>query len=223
MPDAPDRPIPPQSFPADAGAFYGLLDGQPKDEATVATALEDLDDVFDLIAAKLYSLASMLVGEGEAKCAAGGDGGCQRGGFRLPGSHRGAHEQPAGAGECGSGTARRTRPRQSGCAGGSCSRPEPASRTTTWPRRAFRPKNWKTCLPGRSVTVCDSGWKACQRRCARFCAARGGRVHGSGDGRAASDARRAGSLRMDPGCGARGFPPGALLAGLELLHASAAR
>jgi DNA-directed RNA polymerase specialized sigma24 family protein len=66
MPDAPDRPIPPQSSSADAEAFFGLLDGEPKDEATVAKALEGLDDVFDRIAAKLYSLASMLVGEGEA-------------------------------------------------------------------------------------------------------------------------------------------------------------
>ncbi len=42
-----------------------LLDGQPKDEATVAQAFEGLDGMFDLIAAGLYSLASMLVGEGE--------------------------------------------------------------------------------------------------------------------------------------------------------------
>jgi DNA-directed RNA polymerase specialized sigma24 family protein len=66
MRDAPDHPITTQSSPAGAEALYGLLDGQPKDEATVARALEGLDDVFDLIAAKLYSLASMLVGEGEA-------------------------------------------------------------------------------------------------------------------------------------------------------------
>jgi DNA-directed RNA polymerase specialized sigma24 family protein len=41
------------------------LDGQPKDEATVAEAFEGLDGMFDLIAAGLYSMASMLVGEGE--------------------------------------------------------------------------------------------------------------------------------------------------------------
>jgi hypothetical protein len=44
---------------------HGLLDGQPKDEATVASALEGMDEMFDLIAAGMYSIASMLVGEGE--------------------------------------------------------------------------------------------------------------------------------------------------------------
>jgi hypothetical protein len=44
---------------------HGLLDGQPKDEATVAQAFEGLDEMFDLIAAGMYSMASMLVGEGE--------------------------------------------------------------------------------------------------------------------------------------------------------------
>ncbi|HEY6849783.1 MAG TPA: hypothetical protein VI320_26725 [Terracidiphilus sp.] len=44
---------------------HGLLDGQPKDEATVAQALEGLEEMFDLIAAGMYSIASMLVGEGE--------------------------------------------------------------------------------------------------------------------------------------------------------------
>jgi len=43
----------------------GLLDGRPKDDATVARALEGQDEILDLIAAGLYSLASMLVGEGE--------------------------------------------------------------------------------------------------------------------------------------------------------------
>jgi len=38
---------------------------RPKDEATVAQALEGMDNTFDRIAARLYSLASMLVGEGE--------------------------------------------------------------------------------------------------------------------------------------------------------------
>ena len=46
-------------------AGSGLLDGQPKDEATVTRALEGMDEMLDLIAAGLYSLASMLVGEGE--------------------------------------------------------------------------------------------------------------------------------------------------------------
>ena len=64
-----DRLIPSQPIPAAAEVFservHGLLDGQPKDEATVNRALEGLDDVFDAIAAGLYNLSSMLVGEGE--------------------------------------------------------------------------------------------------------------------------------------------------------------
>src|ERR1700743_101179 len=42
-----------------------LLDGKEKDEETVERAFEGQDGMFDLIAAKLYSIASMLVGEGE--------------------------------------------------------------------------------------------------------------------------------------------------------------
>jgi hypothetical protein len=61
--------IPPQPFPAGMQTFstrvQGLMDGQPKDEATVAKAFDGMDDVFDLIAAGLYTMASMLVGEGE--------------------------------------------------------------------------------------------------------------------------------------------------------------
>jgi len=64
------RLIPPQPLSSGAEAFtrqvHDLLDGQPKDEATVARAFEGLDFMFDRIAAGLYSLASMLVGEGEA-------------------------------------------------------------------------------------------------------------------------------------------------------------
>jgi len=41
------------------------MDGRAKDEATVSKALEGLDEMFEVIAAGLYSLASMLVGEGE--------------------------------------------------------------------------------------------------------------------------------------------------------------
>jgi DNA-directed RNA polymerase specialized sigma24 family protein len=44
---------------------HGLMDGEPKDDATVAQALEGMDALLDMIAAGLYSLASMLVGEGE--------------------------------------------------------------------------------------------------------------------------------------------------------------
>jgi hypothetical protein len=61
--------IPAQPMPQGAQAFtdrvHQLLDGQPKDEATVAEALGGLDEMFDLIAAGMYSIASMLVGEGE--------------------------------------------------------------------------------------------------------------------------------------------------------------
>jgi len=61
--------IPPQPDPASAEAssskMQALFDGQPKDEATVSKALDGMDDLLDSIAAGLYSLASMLVGEGE--------------------------------------------------------------------------------------------------------------------------------------------------------------
>jgi len=61
--------IPPQPIPVGAAAFskqvHGLLDGQPKDDETVAKALAGQEDLLDLIAAGLYSMASMLVGEGE--------------------------------------------------------------------------------------------------------------------------------------------------------------
>jgi len=64
-----DSLIPPQPIPAGAEDFskrvHGLMDGQPKDEATVTKAFEGLEEIFELIAAGLYSLASMLVGEGE--------------------------------------------------------------------------------------------------------------------------------------------------------------
>src|SRR5579863_4097997 len=67
--DAKDSLIPQQPIPAGAEEFSktvgSLLDGQPKDEATVDRALEGMDDLLDTIAAGLYSMASMLVGEGE--------------------------------------------------------------------------------------------------------------------------------------------------------------
>ena len=47
------------------GPVHELPDGQPKDEATVVEAFEGMDELFDLIAADLYSIASMLVGECE--------------------------------------------------------------------------------------------------------------------------------------------------------------
>jgi DNA-directed RNA polymerase specialized sigma24 family protein len=61
--------LPPQPMPCTAPAFAGqllsLLDGLPKDDATVNQAFAGLDEMFDVIAAGMYSLASMLVGQGE--------------------------------------------------------------------------------------------------------------------------------------------------------------
>jgi hypothetical protein len=61
--------IPAQRVPDGAQEFteriHGLLDGQPHDDATVVRALDGMDEMFDLIAAGMYSIASMLVGEGE--------------------------------------------------------------------------------------------------------------------------------------------------------------
>ena len=61
--------IPPQPMPDGAQDFSkrvtGLLDGKAKDDATVAGALEGMEAMLDAIAAGLYSMASMLVGEGE--------------------------------------------------------------------------------------------------------------------------------------------------------------
>lgn len=64
-----DSLIPPKPIPGEARALTSrvasLLDGQPKDEGAVRQALSGFDSAFDFIAAALYSLASMLVGEGE--------------------------------------------------------------------------------------------------------------------------------------------------------------
>lgn len=61
--------IPRQPVPEGAEEFsrtvQGLLDGRPKDEATVTKALSGMDAMLDIIASGLYSMASMLVGEGE--------------------------------------------------------------------------------------------------------------------------------------------------------------
>jgi hypothetical protein len=58
-----------QPISAGADAFskqmHGLMNGHPKDEAAVSRAIDDMDDTVELIAAQLYSMASMLVGEGE--------------------------------------------------------------------------------------------------------------------------------------------------------------
>jgi hypothetical protein len=45
---------------------HGLIDGQAKNDEEVEQALEGMDATLDAIAAGMYSLASMLVGEGEA-------------------------------------------------------------------------------------------------------------------------------------------------------------
>jgi hypothetical protein len=64
-----DSLIPPQPIPGEDRAFskrmLALMHGQPKDDASVSKAPEGLDELFEVIAAGLYSLASMLVGEGE--------------------------------------------------------------------------------------------------------------------------------------------------------------
>jgi hypothetical protein len=64
-----DISIPAKPLPAGVHAFservHGLLDGQPKDDETVAKAFEGMDDMLDFIAAGLYTMASMLIGEGE--------------------------------------------------------------------------------------------------------------------------------------------------------------
>ena len=61
--------IPPQPMPVGAQDFSkrmtGLLDGRSKDEVQVKQALEGMDAMLDAIAAGMYTLASMLVGEGE--------------------------------------------------------------------------------------------------------------------------------------------------------------
>jgi hypothetical protein len=46
--------------------MLGLMDGQTKNDEVVEQALEGMDATLDAIAAGMYSLGSMLVGEGEA-------------------------------------------------------------------------------------------------------------------------------------------------------------
>lgn len=60
----PMQPMPPEAAEF-ARKVNGMLDGTSKDEATVSAAFEGLESMFDTIAAGLYTLASMLVGEGE--------------------------------------------------------------------------------------------------------------------------------------------------------------
>jgi DNA-directed RNA polymerase specialized sigma24 family protein len=64
-----DRLIPAEPIMEGAGdltqRLQGLLDGQPKDDATVSRVLDGMNDLLDEIAAGMYNMASMLVGEGE--------------------------------------------------------------------------------------------------------------------------------------------------------------
>jgi DNA-directed RNA polymerase specialized sigma24 family protein len=64
-----DTLTPAQPIPCRTQQFtermHALKDGQPKDEATVDKDFDEMEEMFDLIAAGLYTLASMLVGEGE--------------------------------------------------------------------------------------------------------------------------------------------------------------
>jgi hypothetical protein len=68
-PNPSDSPIPPDAMPGGAPGFDqrigGPMDGQPGNGVTVAKASSGMEEMFDRIAAGLYSLASMLVGEGE--------------------------------------------------------------------------------------------------------------------------------------------------------------
>ena len=63
------RLIPAIQMPTGAEAFsasvHQMLDGKQKDDAAVSGAFSGMDAMFDLIAAGMYNLASMLVGEGE--------------------------------------------------------------------------------------------------------------------------------------------------------------
>jgi DNA-directed RNA polymerase specialized sigma24 family protein len=60
----PAEPLHPQG-----AAFFeqvaGMLDGQPHDPAAVEAALSDWDGLLERIAAELYRISSMLLGEGE--------------------------------------------------------------------------------------------------------------------------------------------------------------
>jgi hypothetical protein len=61
--------IPARPLSADFKEFservHGLLDGPPKDDALISKAKDGMDDMLLFIAEGLYSLASMLLGEGE--------------------------------------------------------------------------------------------------------------------------------------------------------------
>ena len=151
--DLKDVLIPRQPVPQGAEEFskkvQGMLDGQPKDEATVATALSGMDAMLDIIAAKLYSMASMLVGEGEDS-------------IRLVETAVARTEISAH----GDATETRQNSRRVLCTAAveliAKRDPEawrlrrgwnmspPALRTTTWSRREYRAQNSNTCSPGQT-------------------------------------------------------------------------
>ncbi|MDR3739177.1 MAG: sigma factor-like helix-turn-helix DNA-binding protein [Terracidiphilus sp.] len=60
----PTEPLPPGTHEF-VQSVTPLLDGRPKDDATVAEALAGHEEVLGAIAAGMYTIASMLVGEGE--------------------------------------------------------------------------------------------------------------------------------------------------------------
>ena len=118
--------IPPEPIPAGADEFSkkvkGLLDGQAKDEATVSRALEGMDDMLDRIAAGLYSMASMLVGEGEDSIGLVETAVAQTDISGSSDADRSQKEQPESAVCGGDRTDRVARAREPDCAGraGSC-------------------------------------------------------------------------------------------------------
>ncbi len=61
--------IPAEPIPPEAAALFhkvqSMMDGQHKEQTEVELQLEGMEGIFDLIASGLYSIASMLVGEGE--------------------------------------------------------------------------------------------------------------------------------------------------------------
>lgn len=61
---SPAQPLSPQDDRL-ARAVTGLLDGQAKDGAQVERALEGMDNCLEAVAVRYYTIASMLVGEGE--------------------------------------------------------------------------------------------------------------------------------------------------------------
>jgi DNA-directed RNA polymerase specialized sigma24 family protein len=60
----PEEPVHPEGA-AIFGQIQGMLDGQAKDPAAVEAALAEWDGFLEKIAAELYHISSMLLGEGE--------------------------------------------------------------------------------------------------------------------------------------------------------------